>query len=127
LTEGSISNLYLDNGYVFFKTDFTTDQKPHRVFDITITVYEGLRAKFGLILVKGNKTIPTSEILKNISIKTGDVFSKKEIINSIKAIAAMNKFDPEKIYPSLTPIPENATNEFGHIDIVFEVTENDNK
>lgn len=127
LTEGGISNLYLDNGYLFFKADFATNQKPNRVFDITITIYEGLKAKIGAITVKGNNTVPDYEILKKITIKTGDWFSKKEIINSIRAIAAMRKFDPEKINPSLTPNQENATNEFGSVDIVFEVTENGKK
>lgn len=119
LTEGELSNLYLDNGYVFFKADFATDQKPHGVFDITITVYEGAKAKIGVVSVKGNTSVPTSEILKNITIKTGDFFSKKEIIKSIRALAAMNKFDPEKLNPNVIPNPENAT-----IDLEFVVTEN---
>jgi hypothetical protein len=117
-----VASLYLDNGYVFHKCDLTTKIRNGRV-DLNIFVTEGKKATVGEITVKGNTTVPFNEILKNITFKSGDFFSKEKIVSSIKSIAAMGKFDPEKINPQLTPSMKGPDQEFGVIDVLFEVTE----
>lgn len=118
-----VAVLYLDNGYVFHKSDLTTLQTKNGKVDLSIIVTEGARAKIGEISFNGNVTVPGKDILASINIKSGDFFSKEKIILSIRAIAAMGKFDPEKIQPQLIPKMENSTQDYAVVDILFELTE----
>lgn len=118
-----VAALYLDNGYVFHKSDLTTSQTKNGKVDLSIIVTEGVRAKIGEISFKGNVTVPSKDILANINIKSGDFFSKEKIILSIRAIAAMGKFDPEKIDPQLIPKMGNSTQDYAMVDILFDLTE----
>jgi outer membrane protein insertion porin family len=118
LLKGDVSTLYFDNGNVFYKADFSANLKPNREYDIAITIYEGVQAYIGTISIKGNITVPSYEILEKVSIHSGNLFNKTKIINSVKAIAAMGKFVPEKIEP--VPIPNEETR---RIDLVFNVKE----
>jgi hypothetical protein len=123
LMNGDVQLLYLDNGFVFYKADIIEDKKSTGIFDLTISIYEGMRGKIGVVSVKGNKSVPDGDILNKVSIKTGDLFSKTKIVSSIRAIAAMGKFDPEKINPIPIPNQEKCTKEFAVVDLVFEVSE----
>lgn len=118
-----VASLYLDNGYVFHKSDLTTSQIKDGKVDLSINVTEGVRAKIGEISFNGNVTVPGKEILANINLKSGDFFSKEKIILSIRAIAAMGKFDPEKIQPQLIPRMGNSAQDYAVVDINFELTE----
>ena len=118
-----VASLYLDNGYVFHKSDLTTSQIKDGKVDLSINVTEGVRAKIGEISFNGNVTVPGKEILANINLKSGDFFSKEKIILSIRAIAAMGKFDPEKIDPQLIPKMGNSAQDYAVVDIIFELTE----
>jgi hypothetical protein len=126
LWNGNLPLLYLDNGYVFYKSDLSETQNNGEV-DLTISIYEGIRAKIGEIILKGNVKVPGNDILKQIVIHPGDLFNKTKIINSIRAIAAMGKFDPAKIIPTPIPNSEKSNDEYAVIDLIFEVTEIINK
>ena len=117
-----VASLYLNNGYVFHKSDLTTQIRNDKV-DLDIFVTEGEKAIIGEIRIKGNATVSSNDILKNITFKSGDFFSKEKLIASIKSLAAMGKFDPEKIQPSLIPNMEKNAQGFIVIDILFEVAE----
>ncbi len=117
-----VASLYLDNGYVFHKSDLTTQITNDKV-DLDIFVTEGPKAIIGDIKINGNTTVPGNEILNNITIKSGDFFSKEKIITSIISIKAMGKFDPDSIDPQLIPNINNATRDFAVVDIIFKVAE----
>jgi len=123
----SVSNLYLDNGYLFFNVKCSTNQQPDNMVDLTISIFEGNQAKVGSITIKGNENISTIDVLKEITIKSGDLFSRAELINSVRNISAMGKFNPEKIIPDVIPNPEKLTNGFMEVNIEFELTENTKK
>jgi beta-lactamase regulating signal transducer with metallopeptidase domain len=118
-----ISTFYLDKGYVFSKMDILENPTNKGTVDLTITIYEGNQSKIGKVSIKGNKKVSSEEILSKISVKPGDLFSKTKIVESIRALSNMGKFDNDKILPSLTPLPKDPNNEFAIVDIAFEVTE----
>jgi hypothetical protein len=118
LLEGDVPTLYHDNGNAFSKVDYTSSLNPNGDYDLTITVYEGEKANIGIISVKGNVKVSSNEILKKVIIRSGDLFNKTKIINSVRAIEAMDKFVPEEI--DVTPIPNEETRK---IDLVFIVKE----
>jgi len=72
-----VASLYLDNGYVFHKSDLTTQIRNGNV-DLNIFVTEGPKAIIGEIKIKGNTTVLSNEILNNITFKSGDFFSKEK-------------------------------------------------
>jgi TonB family protein len=121
--QSDVSSLYLDNGYVFSKIDITEVPKSDGTVDLTFTVYEGKQGKIGNIEIKGNKNVSTKDILNEIKIKPGDLFSKAKIIQSIKALNMMGKFNPEEINPSIIPEFNNQNGEFGTVNLIFNVAE----
>jgi TonB family protein len=118
-----VSTLYLDKGYVFSNIETSENLTGDGIVNLTFTVYEGSRGKIGKLDVKGNKNVPTEEILRNILIKPGDLFNKTKIVQSVEAISNMCKFDPEAIKPEVIPNSQNFNGEFGTIDLIFNVKE----
>jgi hypothetical protein len=117
--QDAVSNLYLDNGYLYSRISFAENQN-NEVVDLTITIYEGKQAKIQKVIVT-SKGIVLNDLDKQIGINPGDLFSRAKIIKSIKILAAMGKFDPDKINPK--PIPYAGTGEFDNVDLLYEVTE----
>lgn len=123
LMNGDVQSLYLNNGYAFYNADIVEHDQANGQIDLTITINEGLVCKVGTISVKGNKNVPTNDILAKILIKTGDVFNKTKIHNSLVSIVSLGGFDSENI--NISPIlnPEKSTSDVAVLDLVFEVFE----
>lgn len=123
LMNGDVQSLYLNNGYAFYDAAIGEHAKANGQIDLTITVNEGLICKIGTITVKGNKNVPTKDILAKILIKTGDLFDKTKIHNSLVSIVSLGKFDSENI--NISPILNSAksTEYFAVLDLEFEVLE----
>ena len=121
--QNAVSNLYLDNGYLFSRLSVQENQNNEAV-DLTITIYEGKQAKIHDVIVKIDGIV-TKDPVNEIGIHKGDLFSKAKIIQAIKALAVTGKYDPEKIIP--TPIPNRTTEEFDNVDLLFELTKISNK
>jgi len=118
-----ISTYYFDKGYLFLKIDVTEIPTNEGIMNLAITIYEGTTYKIGKVSIRGNQHVSTDEILSKISVKPGDLFSKTKIVESVRALANMGKFDNETITPDLTPLPKNENSDFAIVDVVFIVTE----
>jgi len=123
IAENGVSATYLDKGYLFFNIEIAETAVSNNCTDLTLTVNEGVQGKIGNVSIKGNKLVPTQEILNHIMIHSGDFFSKTKIVQSIRALSMMGQFDPETIRPNIIPLPKKADSEFAIVDIEFEVTE----
>jgi beta-lactamase regulating signal transducer with metallopeptidase domain len=123
LATDAVNSLYLDKGYLFFQLEVKEVVKEDGTMDLTITIYEGAQAKIGQITIEGNGSVPKQDIMEVILIKKGELFSKTKLINSVRAISQMNKFDPEKIFPNPIPKPDQFTGEYAVVDIEFKLTE----
>ena len=122
MDEDGIYALYLDNGYLFFQADLSENITDDGYLDLTIKVFEGSRTKIGKVFITGNKNVPTEDILGVIKLKSGEWFSRVKILQSVRAISDMDKFDSEKIMPIPKP-KKGQNNEWNLVDIEFEVTE----
>lgn len=116
--ESDFYSLYLDHGYCYFRFELTTTEK-NGIVDLTISIFEGKKARIGEIFVKGNTTIPTEDILKQISIKSGDLFNKSKIVASERAVEAMYKINVNVRPSALTDFDH----QYDNTDLTFEVTE----
>jgi hypothetical protein len=121
--QDAVSNLYQDNGYIFSRITINESQNKD-IVDLTITIYEGKQAKIHDVIIKSTGIVP-KDLIKQIGIHPGDLFSKAKIIKSIQTLAATGKFDPEKINP--IPTPHITADEFDNVDLLYELTEINNK
>jgi outer membrane protein insertion porin family len=113
-----ISSIYLDQGYLSFKT--TVEEKiikPDQV-DLVITLREGEQYQLNTINIKGNTKTKDHVIRRELYTVPGDMFSRKNVIRSIRELSMLNYFDPEQIAPDIQPNPENNT-----VDMTYNVSE----
>lgn len=84
----SLRAKYRDYGFLYArisnaKTTFNNDSS---FADIKITIDEGKQVKLGEILISGNKTFSTKEILKKFDTKTGEVLDNNTLNGDIKEL-----------------------------------------
>jgi beta-lactamase regulating signal transducer with metallopeptidase domain len=121
--EDALNSLYLDKGYLFFRLEVKEELKTGGTLDLTMSIYEGVQAKIGQIIITGNGSVPKQDVSKVISIKPGELFSKTKLINSVRAIEQLNRFVPEDILVNPTPLADQFNGEYALVDIEFELTE----
>ena len=64
--------------------------------------------------VTGNTRVYDHVIKRELYTKPGQLYSQSDIMRTLREIAAMGHFDPEKIVPDIQPDPENGT-----VDITY--------
>lgn len=122
--EDGVATRYMDKGYLFANVEFSENPASEGIVDLTITIYEGLQGKIGNVSIRGNKHVSTEDILAKITVKPGDWFSKTKLLESVRALSMMGKFDNEKIKPEVNPLlPQDLYREFHIVNIIFNVTE----
>ncbi len=113
-----VSSLYLDRGYLSFKTNIEEQIiKPDQV-DLVITMNEGEQFQFNTILIKGNTKTKDHVIRRELYTIPGDMFSRKNVVRSIRELSMLNYFDPQQITPDIQPNQDNNT-----VDMTYNVTE----
>ncbi len=113
-----VSSLYLDRGYLSFKTNIEElIIKPDQV-DLVITMNEGEQFQFNTILIKGNTKTKDHVIRRELYTIPGDMFSRKNVVRSIRELSMLNYFDPQQITPDIQPNQDNNT-----VDMTYNVTE----
>ncbi len=115
--------LYFDKGYVFFKPDIIEKEAENGFIDITISIYEGIRGKIGSVIIKGNEKVSEEDIQNRILVRPGDLFSKTQIVKSVKALEDWGMFIPGSITPTPIPIPDEIIDECAVINLEFKVIE----
>jgi len=85
-----LRNYYLDHGYIRFEiksaqAQVTPDRKS--VY-ITIVVSEGQVYRVENYELNGNLLMPREELIKQVKIKRGEVFSRQKVLDSEKAITS---------------------------------------
>jgi len=84
----TLRSYYQDRGFIRFEIDSTqvSISPDKRDIYIVINVREGERYTLGDITLEGEVDISQEELLSLISVKTGDVFARKDIVRSSNAI-----------------------------------------
>lgn len=123
LSKGNVPNRYFDDGYVFNYVNYTSSLDPNGGYDLEIKVYEGIKGKIGVVSVIGNQSVSKDDILKNIVIKTGDVFNRTKIIKSVRAIGDLDKLIQEKTDVHVNPQGTLTDDGYAIINLEFVVVE----
>src|SRR6266566_6133322 len=118
-----IIQLYNDHGYVQARvesSEILVDREKARS-TIRIVVVEGPQFKVGGVDVMGNAVLPLEEIRKRVELKTGDVFSRTKLRDSVKGItdlySAVGRASADVSPNTLQDTPGRLVN------IVFEINE----
>ncbi|MGL4364451.1 MAG: outer membrane protein assembly factor BamA [Bacteroidales bacterium] len=119
--DNSVSTLYMDDGYLFFNVQPIEIAIEKDSVDLEMRIYEGKQATISNIFIEGNTKTNEHVIRREIWTRPGDLFSKTQIIRSIRDLAQMGHFDPERLEPRLSPNPADET-----VDITYVVEEKPN-
>jgi outer membrane protein insertion porin family len=98
---------YLDAGYIDFALNSTQVALTpnHRDMYITINVHEGDKYRVKDIKLAGKLLYPKAELMRLMKIKAGEVFSRKKIIDTVKAL--QNRYgDDGYAFANINPIPQ---------------------
>ena len=113
-----ISSIYLDRGYLSFKATIEEKIIKPDLVDLVISLREGEQFQINTINIKGNNKTKDHVIRRELYSVPGDMFSRKNIVRSIRELSMLNYFDPDQITPDVQPNPENNT-----VDLTYSVSE----
>ncbi len=119
--EDAVTSLYMDNGYLFFGVDPVEVNIENDSVDLEMRINEGKQATIDKIIIKGNTKTNEHVVRRELRTRPGELFSRSDIIRSVREIAALGHFNPEKISPN--PIPNPAT---GTVDLEYQLEERAN-
>jgi outer membrane protein insertion porin family len=115
---GDISGLYMDDGYLFFRTEPIETAVYNDTIDYEIRVIEGPQATIKNIHITGNDKTKEHVIRREIRTIPGEKFRRSDLIRSQREIAQLNYFNQEKI--GINPRPNQ---EDGTVDIDYSLEE----
>lgn len=107
--EDAVSNLYQDNGYLFSNIEPVEINVESDSIDYEMRVYEGRQATINRVGINGNDRVYEHVVRRELRTKPGQLYSKSDIMRTMREVAQMGFFDPEKIVPDIQPDPENGT------------------
>ncbi|MFY9153183.1 MAG: outer membrane protein assembly factor BamA [Prolixibacteraceae bacterium] len=119
--EDAVSNKYLDFGYLFFNLSPIETHIEADSIDLEMRIYEGKQATIDKIIISGNTKTNEHVARRELRTLPGDLFSKSDIIRTVRELSQLGHFDPEAINPDVRPHPENGT-----VDINYELVEKAN-
>lgn len=114
--DDAVSNVYLDNGYLFFNIIPIEEKIEGDSVSLQMRIHEGQQARINQIVINGNDQLYEKVIRRDLRIRPGDLFSKSDLISSMREIAASGHFNPENI--DMRPEPNEND---GTVDIVLNL------
>lgn len=113
-----ITTIYQDNGYLFSRVLPVETRINNDSIDVEIRIYEDAPTKIKKVTVNGNDRTNDHVIYREIRTKPGYLYSKSDIIRTIREIGQLGFFDAESITPDLNPNYQDKT-----VDIDYTVAE----
>jgi len=107
--DDAVSNLYQDNGYLFSNIDPVEVNINGDSIDFEMRVYEGKQAVINRIGISGNTRVYEHVVRRELRTKPGQLYNKSDIMRTLREVAQMGFFDPEKLQPEIQPNAENGT------------------
>ena len=112
-----LQTLYHNNGYLFAQVNAVETKVVNDSITVEIRIREDEQATIKKVTVIGNEKTNDHVIYRELRVKPGDLFSRSQIIRSIREIGQLGFFDTN-VSPEVKPDWQNKT-----ADIDFTVTE----
>lgn len=119
--QDAVTNLYQDNGYLFSRLTPVEKKVENDSVDLEIRIFEGDQAYLNNIIIAGNTRTNEHIARRELYTLPGDLYSKNNIVRSIRQLGVLGHFDPEKIVPAPLPDPANGT-----VDLLYKLEEKAN-
>jgi outer membrane protein insertion porin family len=111
--DDAIGNLYYNNGYLFYNLDPVEVNIDNDSIDLEMRIYEGRQATISRVKLNGNDRVYENVIRRELRTRPGQLFSKEDLMRSMRELQQMGHFDPENITPDVQPNQENGTVDIG--------------
>lgn len=112
-----IQTFYQNNGYLFSSVNAVETKVSNDSITVEIRIREDEQATIRKVSVAGNDKTNDHVIYRELRVKPGDLFSRENIIRSIREIGQLGFFDTN-VTPDVVPDYQNKT-----ADIEFSVVE----
>ena len=119
--EDAAGNYYYNNGYVFSNIEPVEVNIDGDSIDIEMRVTEGPQAHLNHVRIYGNDRLYEEVVRRELRTKPGDLFNKEALTRSVRDIASMGFFDPEKVVPDIKPNVED-----GSVDVNWRLEQKSN-
>ncbi len=116
-----INMAYQDKGYLFSQIEPVEVNIEKDSIDLEMRIYEGKQATINKIGIAGNTKTHEHVARRELRTYPGDLYSKSDIIRSIRELSQLGHFNPEAITPDVVPHPEDGT-----VDINYKLEEKAN-
>ena len=113
-----ISSLYMDDGYLFFRVDPVELRVENDSIDLELRLNEGKQARIKNVTLAGNTKTYDHVVLRELHTRPGQLFSRSDVIRSVRELATLGFFNQEKINPDVQPNYSDNT-----VDIEYTVEE----
>jgi outer membrane protein insertion porin family len=113
-----IATVYQNNGYLFSRVMPVETRVNNDSIDVEIRIYEDQQTKIKKVTVNGNDRTNDHVVYREIRTKPGYLYSKADIIRTIREIGQLGFFDAEAITPDIKPNYSDKT-----VDIDYTVAE----
>jgi outer membrane protein insertion porin family len=119
--EDAVTSVYMDNGYLFFSINPVEAKIENDSVDLEMRIYEGKQATLNDIIISGNTKTNEHVVRRELHTRPGELFSRSDIIRSVRELATLGHFNPETISPNPLPHPADGT-----VDIEYKLEERAN-
>ena len=92
--EDAVSNIYFNNGYLFFNADPVEVDVQGDSVALEIRIQEGPQATINKVIIKGNDRLYEDIVRRELRTKPGMLFSREDLVRSVRELAQMGHFDP---------------------------------
>lgn len=113
-----IATLYQDNGYLFSRVTPVETRISNDSISVEIRIYEDEPTKINNVTINGNDRTYDHVVYREIRTRPGYLYSKSQIIRTIREIGQLGFFDAESITPDIKPNYTDKT-----VDIDYTITE----
>ncbi len=102
-----LRSYYLDRGYINFNIESTqvTITPDKKDVYITVNIFEGEKYFIDNVAIAGDTVVPKAQLQKLVSVKSGDVFSRKKISQTTTAIGDRLGKDGYA-FANVNPVPD---------------------
>ncbi len=103
-------------GYLFYTLDPVEVNIDNDSIDLEMRIFEGRQASINKIKINGNDRLYENVVRRELRTRPGELFSREDLMRSMREIQQMGHFDPENIKPDIQPDPVNGT-----VDIAYDL------
>lgn len=120
IDEQSVASYYQNQGYLFFTATPIEVKVDNDSVDVEIRLNEGKPATISYVSIAGNDRTNEHVIRRELLTKPGDLYSKENVISSIRFLGQLGHFDAEKLGEGIQMDPNQQESTVGIKYVVSE-------